>query len=139
MKGIFWNSNDLRDQAKYIFLFDSTKEHNLDFIAILETKRNDFNTAELAHFCANKNFAWNWSPTRGRAGGILLGINVDKFDVQGVVLNDFYMKVNLKNKVDSFEWVLIAVYGAAQDEDKNRFLQELVQACNATDLLLVVG
>jgi hypothetical protein len=56
MKGVFWNSNGLRDQAKFRFLFDSTKEHNLDFIAILDTKRKDFTTIELAHFCANKNF-----------------------------------------------------------------------------------
>jgi exonuclease III len=123
---VFWNSNGFREQAKFRFLFDSTKEHNLDIIAVLETKRNDYNTPELAHFCANRNFSRNWSPTRGRAGGILLGINMEKFDVQGVVLNDFYTKVNLKNKVDSFEWGLIVVYGAAQDEDKNRFLQELV-------------
>jgi exonuclease III len=81
MKGVFWNSNGLRDQAKFRFLFDSTKEHNLDFIAILETKRKDFITAELAHFCANKIFSWNWSPTRGCAGGILLGINVDLREV----------------------------------------------------------
>jgi hypothetical protein len=56
MKGIFCNSNGLRDQAKFGFLFDSTKEHNLDFIAILETKRNDFNTSEVSHFCANNFF-----------------------------------------------------------------------------------
>jgi exonuclease III len=57
MKEIFWNSNGLRDQAKFGFVFDSAKEYQLDFIAILETKRNDFTTAELTHFCANKNFS----------------------------------------------------------------------------------
>jgi hypothetical protein len=38
MKGLFWNSNGLRDQAKPRFLFDLTKEQLLDFITILETK-----------------------------------------------------------------------------------------------------
>jgi exonuclease III len=65
MKGLLWNSNGQRDQAKFQFLFDSSKEQQLDFIAILETKRNDFTTSELAHFCANKNYSWNWSPTWG--------------------------------------------------------------------------
>jgi exonuclease III len=122
MKEIFWNSNGLRDQAKFRFLFDAAKEHQLDFIAILETKRNDFTTAELTHFCANKNFSWNWSPTRGRAGGILLGINLEMFIVQNVVLGDFYVKIHLKNWMDNFEWGLVAVYGAAQKEEKNLFL-----------------
>jgi exonuclease III len=51
MKGICWNSNGLRDQAKPRFLFEASKEHMLDFIALLETKRSNFNSNELAHFC----------------------------------------------------------------------------------------
>jgi exonuclease III len=65
MKGVFWNSNGLRVQAKFRFLCDSTKEHQLDFIAILETKRLDYTTPELAHFCANKNYSWNGHLQRG--------------------------------------------------------------------------
>jgi exonuclease III len=65
MKGLFWNSNGLRDQAKHKLLFDMTQEQQLDFIAFLETKRTDFNTLELDHLCANKNFFWSWNPPRG--------------------------------------------------------------------------
>jgi hypothetical protein len=116
MKGMFWNSNGLRDQAKFRFLFDTIKENQLDFIALLETKRNDFTMSELAHFCANKNYTWNWSPTRGHSEGILLGVNIDNFDVQSVALGNFHVKLHLKNKIDNFEWVLVAVYGDAQNE-----------------------
>jgi exonuclease III len=42
MKCVFWNSNGLRDPAKYRFLFETTREKHLDFIAILESKRNEF-------------------------------------------------------------------------------------------------
>jgi exonuclease III len=139
MKGMFWNSNGLRDQAKFRFLFDTTKENQLDFVAIMETKRNNFTVSELAHFHANKNYTWNWSPTRGRSGGILLGVNIENFDVQGVVLGNFHVKLHLKNKIDNFEWVLVAVYGAAQDEEKCIFLQELVQTCRVENLPIMVG
>jgi exonuclease III len=139
MKGMFWNSNGLRDQAKFRFLFDTTKENHLDFIAILETKRNDFTVAELAHFCANKGFTWNWSPTRGHSGGILLGVNSKNFDIQSVELGNFHVKVHMKNKIDNFEWALVAVYGAAQDEEKNIFPQELIQTCSVVSLPLMVG
>jgi hypothetical protein len=83
-------------------LFDSSKDQQLDFIAILETKRNDFTASELAHFCANKNYPWNWSPTRGRSGGILLGANLDNFDVQSVCLGSFHVKLQLRNKLRQF-------------------------------------
>jgi hypothetical protein len=78
MKGFFWNSNNLRDQAKQRFIFDSTREHQLDFIATLETKRKEFNPRELSHSCANRNFQWSWAPPKGRSGGTLVGVNMEK-------------------------------------------------------------
>ena len=44
MKGLFWNSRGLRDLAKSNFLNDTSQENHLDFIAILETRRDDFTT-----------------------------------------------------------------------------------------------
>jgi hypothetical protein len=38
----------------------------------------------------------------------------------------FYIKFRLRNKNDNFEWVLIVVYGAGQNEFKEGFLRELV-------------
>jgi hypothetical protein len=89
MKGFFWNSNGLRDQAKPGFLFDSTSEHQLHFISLLETKKKDFNSQELSHFCAKKNFQWSWATPKGRFGGILVGVSMEKFDVQNIVQGDF--------------------------------------------------
>jgi hypothetical protein len=42
MKGIFWNINGLKDPKKRKFISDLTKEHSLNFIAILEMGRSDF-------------------------------------------------------------------------------------------------
>jgi exonuclease III len=139
MKGIFWNSNGLRDRAKTRFLFDLTKEQQLDFIALLETKKSDYTTPELSHLCANKTFSWSWAPPNGRSGGILVGINSEKFTIKSSVHGNFHVKFKLQNKNDNFEWILIAVYGAAQEEEKDRFLRELVQTCKVENLPLIVG
>jgi hypothetical protein len=48
-----------------------------------------------------------------------LGVNIENFDVQNVALENFHLKFHLKNKADNFEWVRIAVYGAAQEEEKS--------------------
>jgi exonuclease III len=139
MKGIFWNSNGLRDQAKTRFLFDLTKEQQLDFIALLETKKSDYTTPELSHLCTNKTFCLSWAPPNGCSGGILVGVNSEKFTIQNFVHGNFHVKFKLQNKYDNFEWILIAVYGAAQEEEKERFLRELVQTCNVENLPLIVG
>jgi hypothetical protein len=47
MKGIFWNSRGLSDLAKSRYLDDTTKEQNLDFIALLETCKKDFSQLTL--------------------------------------------------------------------------------------------
>jgi exonuclease III len=64
MKGLFWNSNGLRDHAKPQLLCDLTKEQELDFIAILEIKKSDFTPTVLTHFCANKFFLWSWGASK---------------------------------------------------------------------------
>jgi hypothetical protein len=46
--------------------------------------------------------------------------------VLDILHGDFSLKFKLRNKVDSFEWCFIAVFGATQDNDKENFLSELV-------------
>jgi len=52
------------------------------------------------------------------------------FSIGAVVVGDFHIKIQLKNKEDGFEWVLIATYGAAQEDLKEAYLTELVQFCS---------
>jgi hypothetical protein len=106
---------------------------------LLETKKLDYNINELAHFCANKDFLWDWTPPNGRSGGILVGLNKDKFEVFGIIHGNFILKFKLCNKVDGFKWCLLVVYGAAQDNDKQKFLSELVRMCDTGSIPLVVG
>lgn len=42
MRDIFWNSRGLRDLAKRRFLADASRDYKLDFIALLETGRDNF-------------------------------------------------------------------------------------------------
>jgi hypothetical protein len=78
-------------------------------------------------------------PPQGRSGGILVGINSTTLTVNNVFNGDFCIKLQLKSKVDGFEWVLVPVYGAAQDEKKPDFLAELVRTCDNEPLPLLIG
>jgi hypothetical protein len=66
MKGIFWNSRGLSDLAKSRYLDDTTKEQNLDFIALLETCKKDFSQLTLdkeffmALDCTSWEVKWNF-------------------------------------------------------------------------------
>ena len=52
---------------------------------------------------------------------------------------EFYIKFHLCNRSDKFEWILMAVYGPAQDEFKSAFLAELVRACQHNPLPTLIG
>jgi hypothetical protein len=135
MKGLFWNNRVLRDLAKYKFLYDTSYDIQLDFIALLE----NFSAVDLDHFCGGKDFLWHWTSPRRQSGGILLSVNLQLFDIGDITLGDFHIKFNIRNKEDGFEWVLIATYGAAQDELKKAFLTEMVKMCNIADKPILIG
>ena len=134
MKGIFWNSRGL-----VRFLSDLTKEQNLNFIALLETRCKNYTDTELNNLCAGRQFLWSWIEPKGHSGGILLGINPSVFDIGFISQGEYYIKVRMRNKADGFQWNLIAVYGAAQPEHKQCFLTELVQCCQNESLPLMLG
>lgn len=51
----------------------------------------------------------------------------------------FYIKFHLYNKVDKSKWILMAIYGPAQDDFKYTFLAELVRACQENPLPTLIG
>jgi hypothetical protein len=93
----------------------------------------------LLTFCANKTFNWSWTLPKGRSGGILLRANLGRFNVQNIVHGHFYLKLKLMTKSENFGWILIAVYGAAQEEEKDSFLRESVHVCAIQNQPLIVG
>ena len=82
MKGIFWNCRGLGDLAKHNYLSHLSREHRLDFIALMETGRSAFSESTLRHFCSGVDFLWHLMPPRGRSGGMLLGVNSGVYDLE---------------------------------------------------------
>jgi hypothetical protein len=121
MKGVFWSSRGLSDLAKSRFLSDTSKEKNLNFIALLETCNKDFSPTTLNNLSGGINFIWHWT-THGRSGGMLLGDNINTLDVGSIDDGDFFVKFRLRDRKSDFKWFLVAVYGAAQSEFKPSLL-----------------
>jgi hypothetical protein len=139
MKGSFWNSGGFRDTAKHLFVNETIRDYKLDFFAILESGKDNFSAPFLKHISGGLDFQWYCVPPIGRSGGILVGINADTLEVDKVVAGDRCVKFYITSKGDKFKWVLVAVYGAAQEEHKPAFLSELVRICDDEPLSMLVG
>ena len=66
------------------------------------------------------------------SGGIL-GVNLVTYVVDKVEVEEFFIKFYLITKVDGFRWILMVVYGAAQQDRKGEFLAELVRSCSSCE------
>jgi exonuclease III len=139
LKGLFWNCDGFRDNAKHLFVREIIREEKLDFIALLETGRPSFSVHFLNHLANGFDFSWFCLPPHGRSGGILVGINNATLQVNKVVTGDFCVKLFVKCKSEGFEWALVPVYGAAQDVHKPEFLAELARMADSDSFPILLG
>jgi hypothetical protein len=70
---------------------------------------------------------------------MLLGIDLDIYDIGAINEGDYYVKFYLCNKNDYFKWALVAVYGSTQAQHKEQFLIELVNLCSHEQLPILIG
>jgi hypothetical protein len=88
----------------------------------------------LKNLCAGREFLWHTMAPKGRSGGMLVGVDLQVFDIGAIDEGDFYVRLKLCNKADSFKWALVAVYGPAQDDLKKNFLAEMVNFCSLENI-----
>lgn len=79
----------------------------------------------LRKFDSQQDYLGEWIPSKGRSGGILVGICLNKYDVGSFTKGEFMIQMNLWDKENKLKWNLIVVYGPAHDELKFDFLSEL--------------
>jgi hypothetical protein len=67
---------------------------------------------------------------------MLLGIDLQFYDIGAIDEGDFYIKFHLCNKVDNYKWALAFVY---ETSAKKGFFAKLVNTYSHENLLLLIG
>ena len=104
MKGLIWNCRGIRKTGVSSFLKDLIHEHQFHFIGLQETIVGNMDDHVLAKIDPQKNYMWKWIPARGRSGGILTGINMDKLEVGSFREGKYMLQMNLWDKVLKSKW-----------------------------------
>ena len=110
---------------KLLRVHDLLREQCPDLISLSETKKTNFDYFQLRTLDPVGKYTWNWLPSIRTAGGILVGVSVDLFEVISWNINQYCVTVLLKNKNDNNMWRYISVYGTAYEEQKLAFINEL--------------
>jgi hypothetical protein len=75
------NSKGLRNLAQHLDIADCCRDHNIDFVAILEMGRRDLSPNLLNHLSGGIDFRWFSHARRGQSRGILLAVLSDTVDI----------------------------------------------------------
>jgi hypothetical protein len=75
----------------------------------------------------------------GHSGGVLLGVKQEVVEVGAFDQGEFFLNALVSHKKDGFKWEVGVVYGPAQHENIEAFLEELSAKCQRTMVPIVQG
>jgi hypothetical protein len=98
-----------------------------------------FTDSYLEALSGRKQFCWNWLPSKGSAGGILLGVNKDVFEVENWVIREFSVSCDVVDKNGGFKGRITTIYGAADDSRRQEFIEEIHCMLNRRKEPTIIG
>ena len=125
MNCLFWNVRGITTLGKNPCIVDTLNKTNASIVSFQETKKAELSTSFLKSISGSKNFQWHHLPAVGTAGGVLVGVDVDIFDILQWSSLNFSVSCNLKVKTSDVCIRVVAVYGSPYDEGKDDFISEL--------------
>ncbi|KAE8793755.1 hypothetical protein D1007_31590 [Hordeum vulgare] len=139
MKLLCWNIRGFGLSGRRRQLIEYLRQEEIDIVGLQEMIRQDFSMLELKSLSRHQ-FTWQWLPTTGHSGGILLGVREDAFWVEDMDRGEFFMSMAITDRQAHLSWEVIIVYGPADHGRSVEFLAELrnkVERC--TTPVVVAG
>ena len=125
MNVLFWNIRRITTPSRETCILDTLAKVKPSIVAFQETKKSDLSNSYLKSISLNRNYSWHHLPAKGSAGGILMGVDADLFDITSWIDKEFSTTCHLKYKVSGFAFRVVAVYGSPYEEGKEEFISEL--------------
>jgi hypothetical protein len=110
MKGCFWNIRGLNHPGRKCVLTNLIRQNFLDFVGIVETKKETFLQGFLDSLSGPSQFSWHSLPATRTAWGLLLGIKDDFGISSNITFLEFSLSCVVQNKKAGFVWKLVMVY-----------------------------
>ena len=125
MRYIFWNIRDCGHVGRRTQLREYMAKEPIDVVALQETIKADFTFRDLLALDPLQRFDWQWVPSTGHLGGLLMGCNCDACDVTVWECGVFFIAATIRHHVSGLSWVIVCVYGPADHARSAEFLYEL--------------
>jgi len=139
MIGLFWNCRGVSKKGMSSMVKDLLSENEVDFVGLQETMRKNYSNKFFKKIDYGKKFACHWIPSNGKSGGILCGVNLDRFEVIKFIEGTFTVNALVLDKKEKRMISLVTVYGPAHEANRENFLAELAQICFSNKNPMILG
>jgi hypothetical protein len=135
----FFNIRGITAPGRKKCLEDTVIPLKVDYIGFQKTKKEKFSRSFLKTILGNRNFEWNFSHAVGSAGGILVGVNSDVFEIISWDNKSFSVSTVVRVKSSGVVIRLTIVYGSPYEEGKDAFISELHELFLSWDGPAMIG
>lgn len=125
MNSLFWNIRGICAPGRKSCILDTLAKTHATIVGFQETKQISFTDSFLKSISGNSNFSWNFLLSVGSAGGILMGVDLDLFDITSWEIRDFSISCYFTIKSNNAHVRFITVYGSPYDDGKETFISKL--------------
>jgi exonuclease III len=123
----------INSEKKWLALASKISESNCDIVCLQETKREHFDDLYLRNFCPKKFKKFEFIPSVGASGGILIIWNGSLFNGEVAFHNEFSLSVKFTSSLSHDSWILTNIYGPCVAERKAIFwIGFLILICQKT-------
>lgn len=120
-----WNVRGINSNWKWDAVKDKISQSSCDIVCLQETKKETFDLAFLKNICPANFNCFEYLPSVGASGGILIAWKGLLFDGHKIFSNGFGISLEFSSLVDGAQWVLTCVYGPCTVDGKSAFLDWL--------------
>lgn len=139
MKIVIWNIRGMGRLARIRQLKELMAKEKPDIIGLQETIKKSFSERELEALAPGGGYKWGWIAASGHSGGILLGAKEDILQIEDWETGTFYVGATIRDRLTNVRWDCLTVYGPAQHDRSEEFLEELRIRCEKAVLPLLIG
>lgn len=125
MNILVWNVRGINSQMKWDALRDKILESKASIVCLQETNREFFDEAYIKKFCPRHLDKFEFFPSEGASGGLLIVWNSRWYDGLLLVANSYSITVKLRCLLSGRSFHLTNIYGPSTPDKKAEFINWL--------------
>ena len=119
------NIRGINDPKKWTTIAIKIEESQCTIICLQETKRATFDSAYVKNFFPKRVNKFEFLPSVGPSGGLLVARNDQVFSGQIYHINAFALSIQITSRHNEEHWILTNVYGPCEQQERLLFIHWL--------------